>query len=244
MTGHRSKNCLSSVDVAILAGGLGTRIRPVLGDIPKVLAPINGATYLDHLLRHLYDNGARRVVMCLGHLADKVTDHLACHCPPNGMTVDLVIEPTPLGTAGALRLADQSFRTDPVMVMNGDTWIETDWCAFIAAHAESGADTSILCVEVDDVSRYGQVQMNDGGRIEKFVEKSDCGTIAGTISGGVYLFSTSALRDLKSGDGPSLEVDFLQKCAPGSLYGYVSNGGVFIDIGTPESLTTADSLIN
>ncbi|TAN64720.1 MAG: hypothetical protein EPN20_08070, partial [Magnetospirillum sp.] len=134
---------LFGIDVVVLAGGLGTRIRGVLGDTPKVLAPINGRPFLDHLLDHLARLGAGRAVLSLGVGADRVSDHLAHRPPP--LPVIQVIEPAPLGTAGALRHALPCLSGDPVMVMNGDTWLETDFAAFLAEHHRAGRPVSLLC---------------------------------------------------------------------------------------------------
>lgn len=236
--------CLTGLDVAVLAGGLGTRIRGVLGDTPKVLAPINGQPFLDGLLTFLARLGARRVVLCLGHLAHKVTEHLEKFPPPDGLIVETVVETSPLGTAGALRLAAPMLRSNPVMALNGDTWIRADWAGFVASHQASNADTSILCVQVDDISRFGHIELDDQARIARFVEKDETLTGPGLISGGVYLFSARSMAELAADDGPSLERDFLQPRSGGALHGFVSKGASFVDIGTPESLAAAGSIMD
>src|SRR5690606_23607214 len=116
--------CLEDVDVAVLAGGLGTRIRPVLGETPKLLAPIAGRSFVEHLFDRLASHGARRIVLCLGHGADRIRQHVAA-CP-RPFDVTASVETAPLGTAGALRLARPALRSDPVLVLNGDSWVEAD----------------------------------------------------------------------------------------------------------------------
>jgi NDP-sugar pyrophosphorylase family protein len=128
---------LDGIDVLILAGGLGTRIRSVLGDTPKVLAPINGRPFLDYLLDRLAAEAAGRVILSLGYRAEAVAAHLATFDPP--LAVEQLVEPAPLGTGGALRFAMPSLRSDPVMVMNGDTWIEADFGAMLAVAAGGGS---------------------------------------------------------------------------------------------------------
>ena len=229
---------LCGIDVVVLAGGLGTRIRGVLGDTPKVLAPINGRPFLDHLLDHLAGLGA---VLCLGVGAAMVRDHLALRPPP--LPVVVVVEPEPLGTAGALRLALPGLAGDPVMVMNGDTWLETDFAAFLAEHGRAGRPVSLLGVAVDDISRYGQVDLAADGTVTRFVEKAPDARGAGLINGGVLLLSRPALDQLAAGSGPSLERDFLGRLPPGWIHGWRAEGAAFIDIGTPASLAEAGGVL-
>lgn len=229
--------CLDSIDVAILAGGLGTRIKSVLGDTPKVLAPIDGRPFLDILLDQLQGFGARRIVLCLGHLAEHVVDYIENH-PRADMEIVPVIEFEPLGTAGALRLAQKKLVSDPVMVINGDTFINADFCRFVQAYRESKAGLSVLCSRIDDSSRYASIEVDEAGFIRKFIEKDTELTGGGIVNAGVYLFSSAMLDTLVESSGPSLEMDFLATLPVGTVKAYVPEGG-FIDIGTPESLLRA-----
>jgi NDP-sugar pyrophosphorylase family protein len=231
---------LDGIDVVVLAGGLGTRIKGVLGDTPKVLAPINGRPFLDHLLNHLATLGAGRAVLSLGHLAGKVLDHLAA--TPSPLPVATVIEPAPLGTGGALRLVSSELTSDPVMLLNGDTWLEVDFAAFLAAHRQAGRLCSILCVAVADVSRYGRVEIAADGSLAAFTEKDPAFAGPGWINGGAVLFSREALALLAASVGPSIERDFLATLPPGSIHAHQASG-TFIDIGTPASLAEAPSLL-
>jgi Nucleoside-diphosphate-sugar pyrophosphorylase involved in lipopolysaccharide biosynthesis/translation initiation factor 2B, gamma/epsilon subunits (eIF-2Bgamma/eIF-2Bepsilon) len=236
----RVEGALSNIDVAVLAGGLGTRIRGVLGDTPKVLAPISGRPFLAHLLDYLAAYGARRVVLCLGHLADRVTTWLAQENVRGRLDVECRIEPHPLGTAGALGHARDAFRTNTILVMNGDTFLDADLNAFVAAHRASGAEMSILCVNVDDAARFGRVEIGSDSRIRRFVEKAPG---RGTINAGVYLFSATFLDRMLTAGATSLECDVLEKAAPGTLHAHIADAR-FIDIGTPESLTAAPGIIS
>ncbi|CAA7618793.1 Nucleoside-diphosphate-sugar pyrophosphorylase [Magnetospirillum sp. LM-5] len=231
---------LDGIEVVVLAGGLGTRIRGVLGDTPKVLAPINGRPFLDHLLDHLARLGAGRAVLSLGHLADKVTAHLDSNPPP--LPVDTIVETEPLGTGGAMRLVTPRLTTDPVMLLNGDTWLEVDFASFLAAHRSHGRLCSILCVEVPDVSRYGRVEIGPDGTLAAFVEKDPAFAGSGWINGGAVLFSKEALALLAGSSGPSIERDFLAALPAGSIHAHLASG-TFIDIGTPDSLAQAPSLL-
>jgi NDP-sugar pyrophosphorylase family protein len=162
---------------------------------------------------------------------------------PAPLPVATVVEPAPLGTGGAVRFASGRLASDPVLVMNGDTWLDCDYGAFLDAHRKAGRPVSLLCVEVDDVERYGSVALAGDGSVARFVEKdpSRCGR--GLINGGVYLFSAIALDALARIDGPSLERDFLAALPPGAIHAHVAADAVFVDIGTPESLAAAGAII-
>jgi mannose-1-phosphate guanylyltransferase len=237
------RSALAGVDVAVLAGGLGTRLRSVLGDdLPKVLAPVGGRPFLDVLAEWLGGYGANRLVLCLGHLAAPVVAHAQTLTRPD-FEIKAVIEPAPLGTGGALRHAASELRSDPVLVMNGDSWVDADLAGFVAAHRARGAFLSVLCVEVPDASRYGRVEIDAGGAIRRFVEK-DPQSQPGVINAGLYLLSKAALEALCAADGPSFERDFLQAATDGRVVAHLCAGAKFIDIGTPESFHGAASVID
>ena len=185
--------CLEALDIFILAGGLGTRIRPVLGDLPKILAPILGRPYLAYLLDWLERFGARRVVLGLGHRAQAVIEYLEKAPPAGQLEVATVVEPSPLGTAGAIRFARGALRSDPVLIMNGDSFTDADLCAFVDHHSAANARGSVLCAEVDDAGRYGRVEIDQGGYIHGFVEKDAAFHGRALINAGVYLLSGGLL---------------------------------------------------
>jgi NDP-sugar pyrophosphorylase family protein len=229
--------CLEALDVFVLAGGLGTRIRPVLGDVPKILAPIAGRPYLAHLLDWLLCFGARRVILGLGHRADAVLEYMK-EQPAGPVELATVVEPSPLGTAGAIRYAREALRSDPVLIMNGDSFTDADLCAFVDHHTSSKAIGSILCAEVTDAGRYGRVEIDQRGRIAGFVEKDAAFHGSALINAGIYLLSNSLLDDIAAGDAASLERDIFERLPPGSLAAFTGRFR-FIDIGTPESLAAA-----
>jgi NDP-sugar pyrophosphorylase family protein len=231
---------LCDVDVVVLAGGLGTRIQAVLADTPKLLAPVGDQTYLELLLDWLQGFGARRVILSLGHLADKIVDYVNAH-PIAGLEIVSVIELEPMGTAGALRFVRDHVTSDIALVINGDSWIDADLCALCDAQAEADAVATLLCVHVADAGRYGKIEVSDTGRIKAFVEKqADAGP--GLINAGVYAFSTSAWDIILASNGRSLERDiFAHKLDCLAVF---NAGDVpFIDIGTPESLAQAAAFI-
>lgn len=232
--------CLEALDIFILAGGLGTRIRPVLGDLPKILAPILGRPYLAYLLDWLERFGARRVVLGLGHRAQAVMDYLDAR-PAGRIEVATVIEPSPLGTAGAIRFARGALQSDPVLVMNGDSFTDADLCALVDRHRAAKAIGTMLCAEVDDAGRYGRVELDQSGRIGGFIEKDANFHGTALISTGVYLLSADLLDDIAAGDAASIERDVFERLPSGTLAAFAGRFG-FIDIGTPESLALAASV--
>jgi NDP-sugar pyrophosphorylase family protein len=232
--------CLAPLDVLVIAGGLGTRIQSVLGDTPKLLAPIDGRPYLAYLLDWLWEFGAKRIVLSLGHRAQAVVDFLDRHRSSyDDQTVVAVTEPRPLGTAGAIRFARANLRSDPVLVMNGDSFADADLCAFLAHHRRTKAKATLLCAEVDDAGRYGRVELDREGRILGFVEKDPDFHGRSTVSTGVYLFSAALLDEIAASSATSLEHDVFARAPSGSLNAFAGRFA-FIDIGTPESLKLAE----
>lgn len=228
---------LEGIDVAILAGGLGTRVSHILGDTPKVLAPIRDKTFLDHLLGALSSLGARHTVLCLGFLAEKVEQHLRDNPPP--LPTSWVVESQPLGTAGAVAMAREKLQSDPILVLNGDTWLEADFGGFVADFKRRRAQAGLLCVPVEDAGRYGAVDISADGSVRAFTEKGNVGP--GWINAGAMLLSQRLLGDVPARG--SLERDVLARLPGRDLTGYKAPSARFIDIGTPETLADMESVI-
>lgn len=239
----RSAHCLRDLDVFVIAGGVGTRIEPVLGKVPKLLAPIGGRPYLSYLLGWLRQFDAKRVVLGLGHHAEVIVN-LIEEDPvlSDGLVLESLIEPEPLGTAGAVRFARGHLHTDPVLVMNGDSFADVDLCKFVEHHRRSKAKATLLCAEVDDAGRYGRVDIDGMGRIRGFVEKDPKFHGGSAVSAGVYLFSAAMLDEIAAGTASSLERGVFG-CAPAGSFNAFSGRFNFIDIGTPESLSLAGKVM-
>lgn len=223
---------------AVLAGGLGSRLRPAVADRPKVLAEVRGRPFLSRLLDQLAGAGVRRAVLCTGHLGEQVE----AACGPAHGPIELVYsrEPEPLGTGGALRLAAHLFDTDPVLVVNGDSYCEADLRAFFEAdraNRASGRRATILLTEVPDAGRYGRVELDPDGEVLAFREKSSGGP--GWINAGLYLLGLDLVRAIPADRPVSLESDILPGWVGRGLAGLRAPGR-FIDIGTPASFEEAD----
>ncbi|HEV2386398.1 MAG TPA: nucleotidyltransferase family protein [Candidatus Acidoferrales bacterium] len=222
----------------MLAGGQGERLRPIVTGIPKALAPVGGRPFLAWLLDRLAEAGVENVVLCTGYLAPQVEQAFG----PRYRSLSLAYspEPRPLDTGGALRLALDRLRGDPLLVLNGDSFCELDFAAMLDSHRRKRAHATIAVVHRDDAARFGAVSLAADGRVVRFNEKAAQG--AGWINAGVYLLARQILESLPAGAKISLERDvFPSLAAQGLLYAYP---GVqrFLDIGTPESYRQAERL--
>jgi mannose-1-phosphate guanylyltransferase len=233
--------CLQSIDVLVLAGGLGTRIQSVLGSVPKLLAPVGGRPFLAHLLCWLQYFGARRVLLALGHGSELILDYVRTHPVPD-LEIGTIVENELLGTAGAIRFARAQLSTDPVLIVNGDSFADADLCALLAQHRVAGPRATILCTEVVDAGRYGRVSLDSEGGIKAFIEKDVEFRGMALVNAGAYVLSASLLDDIATSQARSLEHDIFALMPAGSLSAFVGCFN-FIDIGTPDSLDAAQSVL-
>jgi len=220
----------------VLAGGLGTRLQPRFGDLPKPLAPIGGRPFLARQLEWLAGHGVRDAVMLAGHGADALRAELGSSTA--GVALEWSVEDEPLGTGGALRHAAR-FVDGPALVVNGDTLAEGDPWALERDRWERGALGALALYEVADARSRGRVETDAAGRIVRFVEKDDAWRGPAWVNGGVYAFAPALWRELPPG-ASSLERDVLPRLAArGALHGRRC-AGRFWDIGTPEDWERAE----
>jgi mannose-1-phosphate guanylyltransferase len=222
----------------VLAGGLGTRLRPQFGDLPKGLAPIGGRPFLARPLEWLAGHGVREVVMCAGYGAAQLREALG---DGSGFGVRLAWseEPEPLGTGGALRLAAGE-GAGPALVVNGDTLATCDPWELERARWERGALGAIALYQVPEAASRGRVECADDGRITRFVEKDPAWRGPAWVNGGVLALSSRVWRLFPEGVS-SLERDVLAPLAQrGALVG-VRVPGEFFDIGTPDEWARAEA---
>jgi NDP-sugar pyrophosphorylase family protein len=212
-------------------------LRSVVADRPKVLADVGGRPFVTYLLDQLAVVGIRRVVFCTGHLGAQIREMFGDAY--GDLHVDYSHESIPLGTGGALRLALPLFDSDPVLVMNGDSYCHADLKAFLDWHTARGAQASLLLIEAPDTHRYGQVWTDEDGRVRRFAEKGDVGG-PGWISAGVYAMSHCVIEAIPYEGASSLEHDVFPVWIGRGLYGYRSEGS-FLDIGIPEAYAAAPS---
>ena len=226
----------SQVSAIILAGGLGTRLRTVVSDRPKVMGGINGNPFLYYLLDQLVEASMEKVVISTGYMGHVIEKTVGSSY--KSLHVDYSPEEKPLGTAGALKLAGQAVDTELCLVMNGDSYMDFDPGSLLMAHKQKKAKITLLVKAFDDISRFGTIQMNGENEIVQFMEKgSSTGT--GLINAGVYLIKTSAFQKIPDKIPCSLEYDYFPSMIGKGIYGYETDGR-FIDIGTPESYSQAE----
>jgi NDP-sugar pyrophosphorylase family protein len=228
---------LSEVSAFILAGGFGTRARTVLGDTPKLLAPLSGRPYLDYLVAWLKRFGIRRITLGLGYQSDKIADFLSAN-PYRNMEINIVVEDEPLGTAGAIALAREAITGAPILVLNGDSYVSADLGLFFEFHQSGGFDSSLICTEIQDAGRYGSVEVDSHNHISCFREKDPSSNVPGFINAGVYLLGNDLLDSISILGKGSIEHDIFSK-ASGSMLGAYCGKFSFIDFGTPDSYKLA-----
>ena len=215
---------------AILAGGLGIRLRSVVSDRPKVMALVAGRPFLTHLLDQLAVSGIRRAVLCTGYMGDMIRNELGDGY--RDMELVYSAEDRPLGTAGALRNASGLLSGDMLLVLNGDSYCHCNLADFTARQAASGAYAGMALARVEDVARFGAVLKNDASLVESFVEKGGQ-TGPGWISAGIYLLPMDLMHEISPDRQVSLEREVFPAIIAKGLYGYHCTGS-FIDIGVPE----------
>jgi D-glycero-alpha-D-manno-heptose 1-phosphate guanylyltransferase len=225
----------------VLAGGLGTRLRPALENLPKVLAPVNGRPFLTLLLDQLIDAGVDQIVLCTGYLADHIRDTIGNHY--REAEIFYSAEDEPLGTAGALRLAAGRFPAETILAMNGDSFLATQLGAFIEWYRTEAWQSGLILTWVEDVARFGAIDVSDGGEIKAFREKQGI-VEPGWINAGIYLLPLSRMLSLPEGQALSLERSVFPEWGRANTDQIRVLGGFcirapFIDIGTPASLAAA-----
>jgi len=218
----------------VLAGGLGTRLKSVVPDLPKPMAPVAGRPFLAHVLDRLVDAGFERAVLAVGYRFEAIRDYFGADY--RGMALHYSVEYTPLGTGGAIRLAADQITALPVFILNGDTYLELDYPAMLAAHRRASAALSMAVCRVPEVGRYGALEI-EGDTVYGFLEKGGAGT--GDINAGVYLLGAEILRQIPAGAAYSFEQQLLVPRVAELRPLAFRTAGRFIDIGIPEDFERA-----
>lgn len=224
-------------EAIVLVGGLGTRLRDVVPDLPKPLAPVAGRPFLAYLLDQLAAGGLRRIILATGYMAEKIEQAVGDRW--GDAEIAYSREPEPLGTGGAIRLAVAMVQGEGVHLANGDTFLRFVPADLERQVREQGATLGVALAKVPDVGRYGAVGTRDG-RVVSFQEKGGHGP--GLINAGSYFLTASALDGLPSATPYSFESEVL---VPASLAGNLAafdQTRDFIDIGVPEDFARAQRL--
>lgn len=224
---------VDSMEAVVLAGGLGTRLRHVVSDVPKVLAPVGKKPFLDIILTDLERKGFKHIVLAVGYLKEQIIRHI--ENSGFDMQIDFSAEEEPLGTGGAIKRACGLCASKNVFVVNGDTFFDVALSDIIMFSLAHNADITVAAKKMIDFDRYGTLSI-DGDFITGMREKMPCAV--GYINGGIYCLRRDFILSVPH-EKFSFERDVLEKSyAHGRVCAFISDG-YFIDIGVPEDYERA-----
>jgi D-glycero-alpha-D-manno-heptose 1-phosphate guanylyltransferase len=226
-----------STAMIILAGGLGTRLRSAVPDLPKCMAPVNGKPFLVYVMEGFIQQGITDYILSLGYKSEAVIDYLEQHTFSVPVNLQYSIEQEPLGTGGAVKKALSLTNGKEVLVTNGDTLFTADVSQLQAFHQSRQADCTLALKPMFNFDRYGVVALDEEGRITLFKEKQ--WYEQGNINGGLYLLNKEIFLSHALPEKFSFEKDYLEAYTlKAQLYGQVQEA-YFIDIGIPEDYERA-----
>lgn len=228
----------SGREAIVLAGGLGTRLRTVVPDLPKALAPVAGRPFLEWLLLDLANQGITRTIVAVGYLHEQIQQHFGTSF--GAMSLEYSVEHSQLGTGGAIRQAMSYAASSEVFVLNGDSFVDVSLERMRDAHRAAEATLSVATRAVPDTGRYGRVLLEANRRIVGFAEKGVAGP--GDINAGVYLLRNDLLGSFELPRVFSFELDFLAAHVSELKPLAFPVEGMFIDIGVPADYERAQAL--
>ena len=221
------------MEAVILAGGFGTRLKAVIGNLPKALAPVSGRPFLEYLMDSLIKKGFNRTIISVGYQAEKIIYHFGHNY--NGIHIDYVQEKVPLGTGGAIKIALAELRGAEGFVLNGDSFLDIDFQAIIQQR-NINKRPIIVAKNLKNAERYGNLKVTKNNLVG-FLPKGTKG--AGLINAGCYYLKKKQLEGLPLGAQFSFEKDYLLPYAKQHLFDVYIAAGDFIDIGTPSDYLRA-----
>jgi D-glycero-alpha-D-manno-heptose 1-phosphate guanylyltransferase len=228
----------AAMEAIVLAGGLGTRLRAVVADVPKPMAPVGGRPFLAFVLDRLVDAGFATAILAVGYRFELIRSHFGDGY--RGLRLAYSVEHEPQGTGGALRDALALGSGGETFVVNGDTWLDVDYRAMLSAHKRSEAQLTIAVHRVADVGRYGALEL-EGNRVRGFREKGESG--AGWINGGIYVVGPALRACLRRDGAFSFEQDVLVPAVASIAPLAFRTAGQFIDIGIPDDYARARQIL-
>jgi len=223
------------MEAIVLAGGLGTRLRSVVPDLPKCMAPINGIPFLSYLIDHLIEQGITYFVFALGYKSNEFIDFLQVKLPNKNYSV--VVEEEPLGTGGAIKLAITKTTSKDVIALNGDSLFKANLNQLIQFHLEKKSSCTLSLKPMKKFERYGSVIIDEKDTIISFKEKQLIEI--GLINGGVYAINVESFLAKSLPNKFSMEKDYLEKYAAEGVFFGNKQDAYFIDIGIPEDFNRA-----
>ena len=221
----------------ILAGGLGTRIRDTVPDLPKCMAPVAGEPFLTHVIRHLLSNGIEKFIFSLGYKHEIIESFLEERFTTLDYTC--VIEDEPLGTGGAIQWACEQATEENVLIVNGDTLFKINASGMLEVHIKQNAECTIALKPMQNFDRYGVVELSKENLVTKFCEKQFYKE--GLINGGVYVLNIPAFLYSDLGNKFSFEKEYLEAFYSENKIAGIIQDGYFIDIGIPQDFEKAQA---
>ena len=224
-------------EAIILAGGLGTRLRAVVSDIPKCMAPVAGKPFLSYIIDYYCSCGIDRFVFSVGFKHEAIQQYLEKQY--TGLEYVCIVEDEPLGTGGAIAKALPACRDENVLILNGDTFFKVNIAELSAFHDQKKAECTLCLKTMHNTDRYGVVETNNDGRVTSFREKQFYHT--SVINGGVYALNVSAFLQTSFPEKFSFEKDYFERFyTQRKIYG-IRQEGYFIDIGIPADYEKAQT---
>jgi len=224
-------------EAIILAGGLGTRLRSVVPDLPKCMAPVNGTPFLTFVINHLLREGIKHFIFALGYKSEAIVSFLEKDFPH--LLFKTCVEDEPLGTGGAIKKALGVAKDKSVLVTNGDTLFKIDVTLLAGFHALSGAECTLSLKPMKNFNRYGVVEVDSDHIVKSFSEKNDYES--GLINGGVYAIHKHRFLEENLPEKFSFEKDYLEQYYTKRRLMGVVQDEYFIDIGIPEDYARAQA---
>ncbi|MBK7883684.1 MAG: nucleotidyltransferase family protein [Chitinophagaceae bacterium] len=217
-------------EIIILAGGLGTRLRSAVPDLPKCMAPVAGRPFLYYIIKYFKNHGIEKFIFSLGYKHEIIETYLNTEF--SKLDFKCSIEKEPLGTGGAIKLACSKATSTNVLIVNGDTFFAVDLKSVFNTHINNQSDCTLCLKPMQDFSRYGIIMTDTNNKIKSFKEKQYF--TEGLINGGIYLLNIESFLQLHLPEKFSFEKEYLEKyCTFKKMYGLVQDK-YFIDIGIPE----------
>lgn len=217
-------------EAILLAGGLGTRLQKAVNDVPKPMAPVSGRPFVEYVLDYLIASGFEKFIFSVGYKHESFITHFGNSY--RNCEINYSVEHSPLGTGGGIKKSMKSAKLTDVLVVNADTIFKIDIEQFYKLHKKTIADLSIALHHVEDISRYGSVEIDEDQRVIAFSEKN---TLSGPgyINGGVYIFRNNFFNSLNLPEKFSLEKDCIEKFYMKLKIGGFPSDAYFLDIGIP-----------
>lgn len=222
----------------VLAGGLGTRLRSIVSDVPKPMAPVAGKPFLELLLSSLIRKGIDDIILSVGYQREIIIDYFGLTY--KGVPINYAVEETPLGTGGALVNAFKKIDwEEDVFVLNGDTFLDFNLLDMKQKYETSRAEVGIALKKMDDCSRYGRVMVSEKNGIIGFTEKGK--KVEGVVNAGVYILRPSFLGRFKFENKFSLETECFVRHVEEIAFCPYTVDSYFIDIGVPDDYERAQT---